>query len=400
MNILILSKIYPAEDLSNAETPVVHYFAKEWVKQGHNVKVIVNYPTFPKAFYTITNHFENTLSSFLGSIPPRYCTQKKYQLDDVDIYRIPLKKYIPHGNFSKRTIRKQFHCIINYLEEIKFKPDIVIGHWWNPQLPLLKLIKDKINCKTALILHSDINAIRNYKSYFNGIDCWGFRSKALLNEFQKKFGLEYKTFICYSGIPEEMVNQTKKQFSFNKKTEKFIFVGQLIKRKYPAEIIKSIAKLYTSSDKFNITYIGAGKEKKRINFYTKKYSFQEHVQCLGRIPREDVRQHMSQSECFIMISKKEAFGLVYLEAMSAGCLVIASKNEGFDGIIEHGVNGFLCNAGDINNLSEIIYEINNLSNEEKERISRQAIKTAHIYTDSNVAQMYLDNILNLTKNYI
>lgn len=197
-----------------------------------------------------------------------------------------------------------------------------------------------------------------------------------------------------------MVNQTKKQFSFNKKTEKFIFVGQLIKRKYPAEIIKSIAKLYTSSDKFNITYIGAGKEKKRINFYTKKYSFQEHVQCLGRIPREDVRQHMSQSECFIMISKKEAFGLVYLEAMSAGCLVIASKNEGFDGIIEHGVNGFLCNAGDINNLSEIIYEINNLSNEEKERISRQAIKTAHIYTDSNVAQMYLDNILNLTKNYI
>lgn len=400
MNILILSKIYPAEDLSNAETPVVHYFAKEWAKQGHNVKVIVNYPTFPKTFYTITNYFENILNSFLGSVPPRYCTQKKYQLDNIDIYRIPLKKYIPHGNFSKKAINKQFHCIINYLEEIRFKPDIVIGHWWNPQLPLLKLIKDKINCKTALVLHSDIKAIKNYKSYFDGIDCWGFRSKALLNEFQKEFGIKYKTFICFSGIPKEMLSQTEKHLPFNKKTEKFIFVGQLIKRKFPAEIIKSIAKLYRPSDNFTITYIGTGKEKNKINSYAKRFSFQKHIQCLGRIPRENVRQHMSQSECFIMISKQEAFGLVYLEAMSAGCLVIASKNEGFDGIIEHGINGFLCNAGDIKNLSEIIYEINNLSFEEKERISMQAIKTAQFYTDSNVAKIYLNNILNLTNSNI
>lgn len=398
MNILILSKIYPADDLSNAETPVVHYFAKEWVKQGHNVKVIVNYPTFPNFFYTITKRFENTINSITGAITPRYCTKRKYQLDNVDIYRIPIKKYIPHGKFSNKTLQKQLNEILNYLEESAFKPDIVIGHWWNPQLPLLKLLKSKIQCKTTLVLHSDISAIKNYKSDFDGIDCWGFRSKALLNNFTKEFGLKYKTFICYSGIPENMLAQTDEHFFSNKQIETFIFTGQLIKRKYPAEIIQSVVKLYKPYDKYLITYIGIGKEQKRIAYLTKKYAIQEHVKCLGRIPRDCVREQMFKNECFIMISKNEAFGLVYLEAMSAGCLVIAAKDEGFDGIIKHGVNGFLCKAGDIDDLANVIKEINTLPIEEKQKISKEAIKTARIYTDYNVAKMYLTNIIDLTSN--
>ena len=42
-----------------------------------------------------------------------------------------------------------------------------------------------------------------------------------------------------------------------------------------------------------------------------------------------------------MISQGEAFGLVYLEAMARGCITIASRGEGFDGIIKDGINGFL-----------------------------------------------------------
>ena len=55
-----------------------------------------------------------------------------------------------------------------------------------------------------------------------------------------------------------------------------------------------------------------------------------------------------------MISKEETFGLVYLEAMSMGCITIASKNEGMEGIIIDGENGFLCTAGDDDELASII----------------------------------------------
>lgn len=397
MNILILSKIYPADDLSNAETPVVHYFAKEWVKQGHNVRVIVNYPIFPRLYYSVLKYFEIILNSLLGSVLPRFCIKRKYQLDNVHVYRIPIKKYIPHGSFSEKVLNKQYRQIVEYLAEVDFEPDIAIGHWWNPQLPLLKMIKDKFHCKTALVLHSDISAIKNYKSYFGGIDCWGFRSKALLCSFEQEFGLTYKTFICYSGIPGSMLYPTNKRVYSDRKIEKFLFVGQLIKRKYPAEIIQSIVSLYKPTDKYIITYIGEGTERKRIQNYIDKYCIKEHIVCLGRIPRSDVRNHMAQNECLIMISKNEAFGLVYLEAMSAGCLVIAAKNEGFDGIIKHGENGFLCEAGNVEELIKVIEEINLLSADEKQKISNEAIRTAQIYTDYNVARIYLNNIIELTK---
>lgn len=40
-----------------------------------------------------------------------------------------------------------------------------------------------------------------------------------------------------------------------------------------------------------------------------------------------------------MISRNETFGVVYLEAMAAGCITIASRNVGYDGIIVDRVNG-------------------------------------------------------------
>ena len=98
-----------------------------------------------------------------------------------------------------------------------------------------------------------------------------------------------------------------------------------------------------------------------------------------------------------MISKDEAFGLVYLEAMGAGCIVIAAKNEGFDGIIEHGVNGFLCTAGDSDELTKLISHINQLSVQELNLISNNAINTAHLLTDDIVARNYLISVNMISK---
>lgn len=74
--------------------------------------------------------------------------------------------------------------------------------------------------------------------------------------------------------------------------------------------------------------------------------------------------------------------------MANGCITIASRNEGIDGIIENGVNGFLCEAGNWMELRKIINHINMLSDEEKQLISTNARKTACKMTDSNVANAY------------
>lgn len=80
--------------------------------------------------------------------------------------------------------------------------------------------------------------------------------------------------------------------------------------------------------------------------------------------------------------------------MSMGCITIASRNEGMEGIIEDGINGFLCKAGDEIELGKIIDKINELSQDEIARISQNARMTARKLTDSKVAEYYVNSIIN------
>ena len=102
---------------------------------------------------------------------------------------------------------------------------------------------------------------------------------------------------------------------------------------------------------------------------------------------------MYQSDVFALVSEKEVFGLVYLEAMLQGCIVIAAKGGGVDGIIIDGVNGFLCEQGNSKELSGIISKILRMTDAERKQISDNAAETATQYSDSQVAKMYLSNIL-------
>jgi glycosyltransferase involved in cell wall biosynthesis len=95
-----------------------------------------------------------------------------------------------------------------------------------------------------------------------------------------------------------------------------------------------------------------------------------------------------------MISEGEAFGLVYLEAMSRGCITIASKNEGMDGIIKDGINGFLCESGNQFDLENKLRFISCLSTKEIKVIKINAIHTAQEYTNEKAALKYLNLINN------
>ena len=108
-----------------------------------------------------------------------------------------------------------------------------------------------------------------------------------------------------------------------------------------------------------------------------------------RIPREDIIRYLRESDVFVMISKAEIFGLVYLEAMALGVIPIGSKNEGIDGIIRDGENGFLCEAGNVEELIGLLDKIKNMESEQLSEISKEAKATAQRYSDKGVAEKYI-----------
>lgn len=399
-NVLVITPLYPAEDQPKENTPVVHYFTRQWVKKGYNV-VVINYPyNFPKIILSIVKPISKYLKQFFGMAVVRtsFLQEREYFLENVRVKRIPLLKYKPHGRYGRKAIAEGFEKAVTYLESIGFVPDVITSHWANPTLDLLPLFKNRYDVPTCYVDHlagRDIIPVyrKDAFSLLKNIDLIGYRSAYIKKAFEEQFHPVCDSFFCYSGIPSEFLPDISRKKNFNC-IKNFIYVGTLIKRKYPAEILPALNASF-GREPFRMVYVGRGDEESSIRNTAERIGVLDKVELCGFMPREDVVKKMDESQVFVMMSKNETFGLVYLEAMARGCITIASKREGFDGIIEDGVNGFLCEAGDPVDLASIITRIKGMSSNELWVISQKAMKTATTLTDENVAETYMEHLKDI-----
>lgn len=404
MKILLITKIYPqANCRMQHSTSVCHYFAREWVKSGHDVKVVFTYPIYSRLLHFIAIFFEKKIAKHYTALvtKERISEDKYYSLDRVDVYQVPLYKKYPRGKYSNKTVQLIADKIIKNNTKNDFIPNIIVGHFDYPTAGIIVKLKERYSVKTALILHGKTKLLKKaYKSIdqypLNEIDLWGYRSLPIKNDFENSFQVSPKGFMCPSGVSDTfLANYEEKRFSDNLKG--FIYVGSLVKRKHPITVLKALLNVYPKKD-FHLEYIGEGAESSQLIKIKKKEKLENNVTLRGLIKREEIITHLKNAECFIMISSHEAFGLVYLEAMAMGCITIASRNEGMEGIIKHGENGFLCEAGNTEELSMLIKKINSLTSQEKDLISFNAHRTACEYTDKKISDTYISNLEKIYKD--
>lgn len=400
MKIFVLTPIYATETTTRGATPVVHYFAREWVKLGHEVTVFHIDTKFPSFMYWIGSHFKHQLNTRLGIlVPVESPNDADYVAEGVKVHKICLKKIIPHSRFSKKQIQKAFISIVNECID-EGAPDWFVGHWDNPQLELLDVLKKEFGKKTCLVLHS--NNPRFERLYgetgiqmLNDLDAIGFRSMIAKRNYEKSYGSPEHSFIAASGVSESFI---RAGIGINKIVEhpiqNFVFVGSLIERKYPSAVVTALSRVYPNGD-FTMTYIGDGAERSNIEEEYQKLGRIGTLKFTGRIPRDEIIAYLTQADVFVMISRAEIFGLVYLEAMALGVIPIGSRDEGIDGIITDGENGFLCKAGDVDELSRVLLYIKQLSSEKLSLLSQKAKETALKYSDESVAKSYIGYLSNL-----
>lgn len=397
MKIFVLTPIYATSTSNQGATPVVHYFTREWVKMGCDVTVFFFEANYPKFFYWLGKCFKHQLNTRLGMlVPVKKPHDDDYETEGVIVHRRCLTKFIPHSLYSNNQLERAIN-IIDIEVSKQGEPDLFIGHWDNPQLELLDKLKKRYMKPTCLVLHeNNFDFEKKYGTiYFellNNLDIIGFRSKVAQRRYIEKYGLPMHSFIASSGVSRPFLAEgASLPNSIEHPVRNFVFVGSLIERKYPAVIIEALSCVYPNGD-FTMTYIGDGAEKSVIEDKYNKLGGVGKLCFTGRLTREETIKHLKQADVFVMISKDEIFGLVYLEAMALGLIPVGSRNEGIDGIICDGDNGFLCEAGNVEELKCVLKHIKNMSLKQLSTILKNAKDTAMEYSDYCVAEKYIENL--------
>jgi phosphatidyl-myo-inositol dimannoside synthase len=99
------------------------------------------------------------------------------------------------------------------------------------------------------------------------------------------------------------------------------------------------------------------KEKERLDKIIQELSLQEYVVFTGYIPDEQLAKHYRLADIYVMPSKKEGFGIVFIEAMHYGLPVIAGNKDGSVDALCNGKLGILVNPDNQEEINEAIQNI-------------------------------------------
>ena len=396
-NILLITNIYPNNDPEYGGTAVCHTFTSEWLSMGYNVRVVHFDSLFPRPYYWVGKLFYERIQAKTGTVAYTKTPRKpsRYTVDGISVIFVPLRKYVPHKAPSLRQTQNAFNYVVNELNREGFVPDVVTAHFVMPQLQFLPLFKKQYpNAKTCLVLHGNSCALsdfypKSYQELIPSVDVWGFRSLAFQQDFEKCFGNDKPMFLCHSGIPEKYIEPVNKDFANGVK--RFVFVGSLYELKNVDITLRALHKAMASKE-YTFDIVGSGAENDNLHRLVEELGMQDHVVFHGQMKRDDAQDIVRKADCFVMVSSREAFGLVYVEAMAKGCIVIGTKGQGIDGIVKHGKNGFLCKARDVDGLAKVISEIVSLPQDSLQQISKNAVAAAANLTDRKVAEHYINSI--------
>lgn len=98
-----------------------------------------------------------------------------------------------------------------------------------------------------------------------------------------------------------------------------------------------------------LVLVGDGPDLPRARVKVEELGIRDRVVFLGEYT--PVQELLSCSDLFLLPSMSESFGLAALEAMACGSPVVASRVGGLPEVIMDGETGYLCEAGDIDEMA-------------------------------------------------
>ncbi|WP_192349201.1 glycosyltransferase family 4 protein [Algoriphagus sp. Y33] len=172
-------------------------------------------------------------------------------------------------------------------------------------------------------------------------------------------------------------------------SSKILYVGTVSYEKGVGELVEACQVLKRKGLNITLTIVG------KLGTFGKKlqHDLKDNTWCTftGHINKQELAYIYESHSVAVFPSHWEAMGLVVLEAMYSGALVVGSSEGGMSELIVDGESGFLVAPKDAVGLAEKIEHVLELDPEEKVKISTNAI--CHVkenFADKKIIPQFLE----------
>jgi glycosyltransferase involved in cell wall biosynthesis len=146
-----------------------------------------------------------------------------------------------------------------------------------------------------------------------------------------------------------------------------------------AAILRALPRVVEAIPRLTYEVVGDGDLRPDLQYMAEDLGVQPHVRFLGSVSDSALRDCYQRAEAYVMPSKWEGFGLTFLEAMAAGCPVIAGDRDATPEVV--GDAALLIDPDDTEGLAEAMIRL--LSDADLRArlatLARQRIETMFTY---------------------
>lgn len=230
---------------------------------------------------------------------------------------------------------------------------------------------------------------------------WYCRSDGSLGwqDYLKRFLTQFSTDIPISLAIAEQVrepsaiipNPYREDIFYERpeisRNKELVFLGRLVSDKGVDLLLDALANLKQLGVTAMLTIIGSGPEEAKLRQQVKQLDLIEQVDFVGVKIEQELAQLLNTHKILVVPSRwQEPFGIVALEGIACGCVVIGSERGGLKDAI--GPCGVTFPNEDVNALTQALFDL--LTNSDKLSAYREKAES-HLsrHTKAAVAKAYL-----------
>ncbi|MED1490337.1 N-acetyl-alpha-D-glucosaminyl L-malate synthase BshA [Bacillus smithii] len=239
------------------------------------------------------------------------------------------------------------------------KLDILHVHYAIPHAVCAILGKQMAgsNCKIVTTLHGTDITVLGYDPSLTDAIRFGIErsdavtavSNALVQETYQLIQPEKEIIPIYNFIDERIFKKIssshlKEEYGIRTDEKVIIHVSNFRSIKRVPDVVKVFARIFEKMPA-KLLLVGDGPEMTVVSKLVSDLGLDEGVFFLGK--QDNLEELYSISDLMLLLSQKESFGLALLEAMACGVPCIGTNVGGIPEVIQNGVNGFICEPGDL-----------------------------------------------------